>query len=241
MNWLLPESVSTFGGDIDRLYYIILWITGIVFVVTEVALVYFIVRYRHKEGRRAEYIHGNTKAEIVWTAVPFVIVLALALMSRGVWADVRDPGRIPPGAMKIWVTAKQFEWNVTYAGADGELGTEDDFVKRNIFHVPVDRPVHVVLRAEDVIHSFFLPDLRVKQDAVPGMDIPVWFEATKTGEYVLACAELCGNSHYRMKGSMVVLSQEEFAAWERNEIAPGEEDAPEEDGSAEEDAPEEDG
>ena len=220
MNWLLPESVSTFGAEIDRLYYIILWITGIIFVITQVALVYFLFKYRHREGHRAEYIQGSTKAEVIWTVIPFIIVLGLAFMSRGVWADIRDPDRIPPGAMKIWVTAKQFEWNVTYSGPDGELGTADDFVKRNTFHVPVDRPIHVALRAEDVIHSFFLPDLRVKQDAVPGMEIPVWFEAMETGEYVLACAELCGLGHYRMKGKMVVLSQEEFQQWERNESAP---------------------
>jgi cytochrome c oxidase subunit II len=94
--------------------------------------------------------------------------------------------------LEVAVAAKQFEWNVTYPGPDGVLGTADDFTRRNQLHLPVGRVVHVHLTAEDVIHSFFLPEFRVKQDAVPGMRIPVWFEATRTGTFMLGCAELCG-------------------------------------------------
>jgi len=213
MNWLLPESVSTFGADIDRIYYLILWVTGIVFVGTEALLLWFIFRYRHREGREAEYIHGSTKAEVIWTVTPFLIVLFIAFVSRGVWVDVKDPDRVPEGALPMLVSAKQFEWNVTYPGPDERLGTDDDFAVRNQLHVPVDRPVHILLTSEDVIHSFFLPDLRVKQDVVPGMETMVWFEATRTGEYPLACAELCGLGHYRMGATMTVHSEEGYQEW----------------------------
>lgn len=219
MNWLLPETISTYGPEIDRIYYMILWITGIVFVLTEACLVYFLFRYRHKEGRKAAYVHGNAKAEVVWTVIPALIVLFIAFTSRDVWNQIRDPDRIPENAMPIRVTAKQFEWNAVYPGPDGELDTPDDLTSRNILHVPVDRPVVVLLNAEDVIHSFFLPALRVKQDAVPGMETPVWFEATETGEYVLACAELCGLGHYRMKGTLTVHSQADFQAWQAEQAA----------------------
>jgi cytochrome c oxidase subunit 2 len=223
-SWLMPETVSTFGPAIDSLYYVILWITGIVFFATEITLVYFLVKYRHKEGRKAEYIVGNHKAEVIWTITPFVIVVGLALYSKGLWDEIRDPSLIPADAYTIDVIAKQFEWNATYPGPDGQLGTGDDFVARNALHIPVDQPIRVNLQAEDVIHSFFLPEFRVKQDAVPGMNTPVWFEATRTGEFTLACAELCGLGHYRMKGSITVHSQAEFDAWLAGQQANGEDD-----------------
>jgi len=212
-----PEGVSTYADRIDGIFMLILWITGAIFVLVEVTLVVFAFRYRHREGRRAEHVHGNWKVEAVWTAIPFVIVMFLAAISMEPWRDIRDPGRIPAGAYMIEVTAKQFEWNALYAGADGRLGTEDDFQKRNQLFVPANRPVVVQLKSEDVIHSFFLPSMRVKQDAVPGMETPVWFEATSPGEYALGCAELCGLGHYRMRGTVTVLSAREFDAWERTE------------------------
>ena len=212
-----PPNVSTYGGDVDAIFDIILIITGVVFVVVNVALLYVLFRYRHKEGRKATYSHGNLRLEVVWTAIPFLLVVFIAMRSRDTWLDIRDPRRIPAGAMEIGVVAKQFEWLVTYPGPDGRLGTGDDFEKRNQLHIPVNRPVRVNLGAEDVIHSFFLPEFRVKQDAVPGMTIPVWFEATATGEYVLGCAELCGLGHYRMRGSVTVHGPEEFEGWLREE------------------------
>ena len=219
MNWFLPPSFSTFGPDIDRMYYIILVITGVIFVLTEVALVYFLIKYRTREGHKAEYIEGSMKAEVIWTAIPAVIVVALGLMSAGLWADIKDPSRIPAGSYELILTGRQFEWEATYAGADGVLETGDDFVLLNQINVPVDRPVTVHLRAEDVLHSFFLPDMRVKQDAVPGMSIPVWFEVTQTGEYTIGCAELCGLGHYTMDGVLVVQSASEFQQWEVDQVA----------------------
>jgi cytochrome c oxidase subunit 2 len=217
LGWLLPESVSTFGPDIDRLYYIVLWITGIVFFLTEGLLVYFVIRYRHKEGRKAEYLHGNSKLEVVWTTATTVIVVGLGIASTGVWHDIKRD--VPDGAMEVIVTARQFEWNVTYPGADGALGTSDDFVRRNALHVQNARPVVVHLRSEDVIHSFFLPELRVKQDALPGKTIRVWFEATAPGTYTIGCAELCGLGHYRMAGEMTVLTAADYQSWLQTQLA----------------------
>lgn len=218
-SWLLPPSASTFAPDIDRMYYVILAITGVVFVVTEVLLVWFLFKYRHREGRKAEYVHGNTTAEIVWTAVPFFIVLGIALASRGVWAEIKDPASVPPDALEIHVAARQFEWNATYPGRDGAVGTGDDHTARNSLDIPVDQPVRLVLTSEDVIHSLFLPEMRVKQDVVPGMEMIVWFEATEPGEYPIGCAELCGLGHTRMRGRLTVHSEDDYRSWLAEEQA----------------------
>ena len=217
--WNLPANISTFGAEIDRLFWIIVVITGITFVAVEVALVYVLVRYRHREGQRAAYIHGNNKLEIAWTAGTALIVLVLGIASWGLWVRIKNPAHFPEPGLELGVTAKQFEWNVTYPGADAQLGTGDDFTVRNQLHVPMNTVVHVTLQAEDVIHSFFVPELRLKQDAVPGMEIPLWFEATQSGEYVVGCAELCGLGHYRMRGSMTVHTAEDFAAWQQTRTA----------------------
>ncbi len=213
MDWTLPPGVSTFAADIDRLYYLILIITGIAFVVVEVALIWFLIKYRGRPGRRAHYTHGSARAEIVWTSVPAVVVVMIGVLSGGVWNHIRGRDSVPPDALPVAVAAKQFEWNVTYAGTDGQLGTSDDFTLRNELRLPTGRPVVVHLTAEDVIHSFFVPAFRVKQDAVPGMNILVWFEVTEPGEYPLACAELCGLGHYRMEARVVALPPDEYDRW----------------------------
>lgn len=213
MGWILPEGFSTFAGEIDFLYYVILVITGIAFVVVEAGLVVFLVKYRQRPGRKAHYTHGNNTAEVVWTAIPAVTVVIIGLMSGGVWDRVKGRDSAPAGSIPYAVEGRQFEWNVTYAGMDGQLGTGDDFTVRNQLHIPVNQPVVLQLTAEDVIHSFFVPVFRVKQDAVPGMNIPVWFEATQTGEFEIACAELCGLGHYRMRAMVTVHTAEEFQRW----------------------------
>jgi cytochrome c oxidase subunit II len=219
MDWILPPGVTTYAAEIDRLYYLLLWITGLVFLLTQGLLFWFLIRYRKREGSRAAYTHGSTKAEVLWTAVPFVIVVALGLMSKGVWDDIKDPDHIPADAYEIRVSARQFEWEARYAGADGVFGTDADFTLLNRLHVPANRPVVVHLTAEDVIHSFFVPAFRVKQDAVPGRTIAVWFEVTEAGDYTMACAELCGTGHFRMDGRVIVQSETEFRAWEAERIA----------------------
>jgi cytochrome c oxidase subunit 2 len=210
--WLkLPENVSTYGGRIDGLFYLILWITGIIFIVVESVLLFFLFRYRHREGRPAHYTHGSNRLEVIWTIVPAVICVVLALLSRRSWADIKQ--NMPKGAMHVEITAEQFAWNIRYPGPDGNLNSADDVVTLNQLHFPVGRPLIVTLHSKDVIHSFFLPEFRVKQDAVPGMTTRIWFEATRTGHWEITCAELCGLGHYRMKGFVTVQTAEEFERW----------------------------
>jgi cytochrome c oxidase subunit 2 len=210
MSWL-PENVSTYGAEIDRLFYFIYYLTGVTFILVQGTLLVFVFAYRARPGRRATYTHGNTQLEIVWTVIPALILGALALASRSTWADIKS--RQPATDFVIQVTAKQFNWEVAFPGPDGELNTEDDVIMDNDFHVPVDKVVLIQLRSRDVIHSFFIPNLRLKQDAVPGREIPVWFEATKAGKYEIPCAELCGFGHSGMKGYLFVDSPEDYAAW----------------------------
>ena len=211
--WRLPPNVSTYGGEIDSMFHLIAWITIVVFFLVEILIVVFLFRYRGRPGRTAKYTHGNSRMEILWTTATALIVLFIGVISRGLWLEIKDPRHFPQPGLELIVTAKQFEWNVTYPGADNQLGTADDFVRRNQLHVPVDVPVRITLQSEDVIHSFYLPQLRLKQDAVPGMHIPAWFEATLPGEYTVGCAELCGLGHYRMKGALTVHSAADWQQW----------------------------
>ena len=130
---------------------------------------------------------------------------------------------MPADSYPIGVHAKQFEWQYTYPGPDGQLGTADDYTIRNQLHVPVNRNVVVILTSEDVIHSFFVPVFRVKQDAVPGLTIRAWFNATVPGEYELGCAELCGMGHYKMRTRVTVHTQADFDAWVKTQVQGGSE------------------
>ena len=214
MTWWFPEVVSTYGVQIDRLFMVILWITGGIFVLVEGALLAFLIRYRRRPSARATYIHGNVTAEIIWTVIPALIVTYLACASQRVWARIQGPP--PPHQVALEVTAEQFAWNIRYAGPDGAFGTADDVATINQLHIPVGEVVLVHLKSKDVIHSFFLPQFRLKRDAVPGITGHVWLQATKTGAYEIVCAELCGLGHYRMRGFLTIESPEAFTAWLAN-------------------------
>jgi len=212
LSWL-PENVSTFGGQIDRLFYLIYYITTATFFAVQLTLLAFLFLYRDRPGRRATYSHGNTTLEIIWTAVPAVLLGVLALLSRSTWAEVKEFQ--PPSDFAIEIAAKQFNWEIVYPGPDGKLATSDDVHMDNDFHVPVNKVVRSALKSKYVIHSFFVPNFRLKQDAVPGRSIPVWFKATKAGKYEVPCAELCGFGHSGMKGWVYVDTPEDYAAWAR--------------------------
>ena len=212
MDWL-PTAASSYAADMDRIFYIILWITGIVLVGVQVTLIYFMIKYRGREGRKAAFIEGSKKAEIIWTVTPAILIVGIAVASQDVWSKIKNPDRFPTDGVELRIEARQFAWGVTYAGSDGEFGSEDDFTHYNQIHVPVDRPVVFDLTSIDVVHSFFVPAFRIKQDAVPGLTLRAWFEATEVGEYELACAELCGVAHGLMKGKIIVLPQDEFESW----------------------------
>jgi len=221
MRWWLPDAGSTFAGPIDTMFLVILIITGIALVLVEVGVVTFVLRYRTRPGRKAFYTHGSTRAEVIWTAIPAVTMVALGLVSNHYWVWMKDKKSVPPNAYHVGVHGKQFEWQVTYPGADEKLGTDDDFTVRNQLHITVDQPTAVELTSEDVIHSFFVPEFRVKQDAVPGMHITAWFQPTKTGEFEIGCAELCGMGHYKMRARVFVHTPDEFKAWMAQQAAGG--------------------
>jgi cytochrome c oxidase subunit II len=216
LRWL-PEDVSTYGHEIDSLFFLIYYITAATFILVTVLMVLFLVMYRERPGRRATYSHGNTTLEIIWTIIPAAILIVLSFMSVNTWAKLKNT--MPPSDFAIQVTAKQFNWGIAYPGVDGKLGTEDDVKFDNDVHVPVNKVVHVHLGSEDVIHSFFIPNLRFKQDMVPGRTVSGWFEATKPGRYELPCAELCGFGHSGMKGWLHVHSAEDYAKWAAENLA----------------------
>jgi cytochrome c oxidase subunit 2 len=206
-----PHDISTFGPRIDLIFEIIFWITAITWLAVMGAMVAFLVQYRHRPGRKATYIEGNQQLEVVWTVATAAIMVVLALASRSTWADIKEHG--PPGDVFFKVTAKQFNWEITYPGPDGKLDTADDVTVENDFHVPINKVVRIDLSSKDVIHSFFVPNMRLKQDAVPGRVIKVWFQATEVGQYEIPCAELCGFGHSGMKGTLYVQSQEDYDKW----------------------------
>ncbi len=216
--WWLPPNFSTYGEIIDNLFLVIMYITGITFFGVQGFLVYSLIKFRNKgPGHKALYTHGNHKLEIVWTAVPTIILVIIAVVSNRTWDDIKNS--VPEDVnYVIKVEAQRFAWNVIYAGPDGKIDTEDD-IEGDLgeIRVPVNEPVLIKLTSRDVIHSLFIPHLRVKQDAVPGALVNVWFEVTQTSTqetpYRIACAELCGRDHWSMKGSMVVRPRAEIDQW----------------------------
>jgi len=211
LDWWLPENVSTYGREIDWLFHLIYYITGITAILVFGTMLVFLVMYRDRPGRKARYTHGNTTLEIVWTVVPALILVILTLLSVPAWSRIKMT--MPDTDFVVQVTAKQFNWQVTYPGADGKFGTDDDKTLLDEMHVPVNKVIRVILKSQDVIHSFFVPQFRIKQDAVPGHEIRAWFDATKPGKYEWPCAELCGFGHSGMRGWIYVHTAEEYQKW----------------------------
>jgi cytochrome c oxidase subunit 2 len=217
-----PKTISTFGGDIDSVFWLIFYIVGAGFILGEAVLIYFAIRYRRKAGQRAAYHTGEKLSELAWILVPAAIVLVLDFgidfAGGEAWSKVK--GEVPASDIHVIVTGKQFNWNFTYPGPDGKFGTDDDLTLENELHVPIGKVIDLVLKSDDVLHSFFVPTLRLKQDCIPGRSIPAWFEATETGEYEIGCAELCGYGHYTMRGFLFVHSEEEYAKWTQERWPP---------------------
>ena len=239
----------------------ILWITGVAFVLVEALLLYIIVRFRAQPGRKVWYSHGNNTLEIIWTVIPALILIFIGIKSQFLWTHIRLGVN---GEPKIEVMAQQFQWTMRYAGPDGKLGRSDarfvsdentwgldpadahgadDRVAVGVIVLRKDEYVRIRIRSKDVLHSFFVPVFRFKQDAVPGMPIDIWVRPTianikysggaleylkdpagKERKWQIACAELCGNSHTNMKGLVYVaenegeyqqaLSENAVALWE---------------------------
>lgn len=233
----MPTLASRHGAGIDAMLHYLLVTVGILFAAGYLTLAYFIWRGSRRDAIGPRFARRRT--EIILSAS---LGLGMAIVAEGgviaigmpVWAEYFDAAP-PADATVVEVTAQQFMWNVRYPGPDGVFGRtdpklvddttnplgmdrsdpagKDDVVTLNEITVPFGRAVHVLLHSKDVIHSFFLPNFRVKQDAVPGMTPEVIFFPTRTGTFELACAELCGLAHYRMRGTFNVVSQKEFSEW----------------------------
>jgi cytochrome c oxidase subunit 2 len=214
LSWF-PENISTFGGDIDHVFALIYYIVGFWFLLTQGALFYFIFRYRRRPGRPASYVRGDRWAELAWVLVPVAIVLVLDLgidLAGGpVWARIKE--QRPADSVEVRVTGKQFNWVFTYPGPDKAFDTPDDVAVENELHVLAGQNVALTWTSQDVIHSFFIPNVRLKQDVLPGRTIRGWFNATRPGRYEIACSELCGFGHYNMRGFLIVHNAADYQGW----------------------------
>jgi cytochrome c oxidase subunit 2 len=237
--WWYPPAANDIGREIDAQFTRTFLITGIVFVAAQLGLALAIFKFRD-QGQKASYFEGNNTMEIVWTVATIVLFVGLGLYARNAWAEVHFAGAAP-GALQIEVTGQQFVWNFRYAGPDGKFGREkpelvsastgnpvgldptdpaskDDIVSP-VIAVPVGREVELIIRSQDVTHSFFVRELRLKQDAVPGMDIHMHFTATDPGDYEIVCTQLCGLGHYRMHSVLSAMSEADFEKWMKDQEA----------------------
>ena len=200
---LFPEAASTAAPLVDRLYFFLLAVSLFFTLLICVAILYFAVKYRRGAHVNRSISHPGSlwKLETAWSVIPLGLTMVMFAWGADLYFRAHQA---PPESAAINVVAKQWMWKIQHAGGKQEI---------NALHVPVGRPVQLTMISEDVIHSFFLPHFRLKQDAMPGREIPLWFEATKTGQYEIPCAELCGFGHSGMKGLLVVHPPEEFHRW----------------------------
>ncbi len=186
---------------VDALYIFLLVVTGMMALLVCVLVIDFAARFRHRPGVRAEQIEGSNALEITWSVIPFFIFMAIFAWGAVVYFKERTP---PADSTEVYVVAKQWMWKVEHAEGQREI---------NELHVPVGRDVKLIMTSQDVIHSFYIPAFRIKQDVLPGRYTVEWFHATKPGVYHLFCAEYCGTQHSGMVGDIVVQEPAEYEAW----------------------------
>ncbi|MBK5290672.1 MAG: cytochrome c oxidase subunit II [Acidobacteriia bacterium] len=235
--WWFPEAINEHAREYDEHFRNTLYITGVIFFLAQMSLGWVIFKYR-SNGGRSSYVEGNNTMEVVWTTGAAVLFIGAVLMSTQVWAGVHL-SETPANAVTIELMAKQFAFSFRYAGADGKFGKTDikqisdangnpfgvdekdpagkDDVTSSAIRVPAGRPVLLKMRSRDVIHNFFVRELRVKQDVVPGMEIPLRFQADKPGTYEVPCSELCGLGHHQMRSTLIVLPPADFENWLKEE------------------------
>ena len=216
----LPENYSVAGKTIDHLFYLLNWISAFIFVGTGLVIGWVIWRYDHRRRSKASYFSHNVKLELIWTIIPALILVFIAFYQMNSWAETKmirpvimQNGQEATKPPMVLVMAKRFGWEFHYAGPDGLIETEDDDYIENELVLPVHTDIVLQLETRDVIHSFFVPQLRVKQDIVPGMKQFMWFRATTTAEMDIACTELCGWGHYTMKGRLRLVSPQDYNQW----------------------------
>lgn len=223
-----PVSASVEGGRIDTLFWVMTVITVPLLLGVVGFVLYCLIRFREKPGRKAVPIAGFKTAMGTSALVVGLMLMELPLdfYQEKLWADATLNFPKPEDSLVVQVFAEQFAWNFRYAGKDGTFGTPDDVTTVNLLRVPEGKPVVCLLKSRDVIHSFWLPHFRVKLDVMPGVVHRVWFRGAKPGMYELACAELCGLGHYTMRGVLRVLPPEEYAKWLEGEMEEVAEDGP---------------
>lgn len=236
-----PVDVSTHGYEIDRLIVIVHVFMAILFVGWLIFFVFALLRFRERPGHKAVYHTSHFKLPTyLEAAVAITEVILLFVFSIPLWYHVKKDFPPKDRSMEVRIVAEQFAWNIHYPGKDGVFGRtdpklmnasnplgldpedpagKDDVTTINQLHIPVHMPVIAYLSSKDVVHCFSLPVMRVKQDVIPGQLIPVWFEAKQTGEFQIACAQLCGLGHYRMRGYFIVDEKDKFDTWMSGQVA----------------------
>src|SRR3989440_799815 len=198
---LWPARASTTAGSVDALYIFLVALSLFVSVAIFTMICIFALRYRQRKGREAEQVEGSTILELTWSAIPLAIFLFIFAWGAVVYFKERTP---PRGATQIYVVAKQWMWKLQHEEGQREI---------NELHVPVGRDVELIMTSQDVIHSFYVPAFRVKQDVLPGRYTTLWFRATKPGTYHLFCAQFCGTMHSGMIGEVTVMESKDYQAW----------------------------
>jgi cytochrome c oxidase subunit II len=242
--WTLPIAASTYARDIDFGIRLIHLAMLTIFVLWAIFFTYLLVRYRRRDGVPAEREpehHGVISTSLIPDILVMVFEIGLIFFyALPVWSRVKSVFPAEKDANRIDIVAEQFAWNVHYPGADGKFGkrdldkihfsnplgldhddaaAQDDVVLANEIHMPIGKPTLIRLTSKDVIHSFWVPEFRVKQDAVPGMTIPVWVQPDRPGRYELSCAQLCGFAHSLMRAEVVVDTAEDYAKWLKGSVA----------------------
>ena len=199
---LIPEQASTMASDVDQLYWFIIGVTAFFGILVCVLVVYFAVRYRTDDPLKiGAPITGSIPLELAWSVIPFLISVVIFVWAAQVFFDLYRP---PDQTLEIYATGKRWMWKFQHLDGKAEI---------NALHVPVGRPVKVTFTSEDVLHSLYFPSFRTKADAIPGRYSTVWFEATKTGEWHIFCAEYCGTRHSGMIGMVTVMEPAAYQAW----------------------------
>jgi len=219
--WFLdpPKDISLDGYRIDNVIQYTDFVITLYFGIVVTAIIFFVWRYNSRKHPHAVHDHGNQKKHLyVTVAMGLLVFFSIDVVIESMsFKDLKEAfWNFPKGkdVVRIEIMPQQYAWNIRYPGEDDVFGTDDDIVPpQNILHIPVNTPIVVQLTTYDVIHSLYLPNFRYKQDATPGMVTAMWFQAKETGNFEFACAEHCGNSHFKMKGYLTVESKDEFANW----------------------------
>jgi cytochrome c oxidase subunit 2 len=207
---LFPERASSMAGEVDDLYFYLLSVAGFFTTIIFTLVIVFAVKYRRRPGREhAEQVRTNMPLEIAWMLIPLALCMVMFGWGAKLYYRLYRP---PSDSIDVYVSARQWMWKLQHAEGASEI---------NELHVPVGRPVRLTMTSQDVIHSFYVPAFRIKQDVLPERSTTLWFEATRPGEYHLFCAEYCGTKHSGMTGRVVVMTASEYQAWLAGRTSPG--------------------